>query len=449
MNSPAASAMLDEALRTALGGGVDGRVIVGFSGGADSTALLAAVAGASQRWLTGPVLAFHFDHRLHPASGAWLTHCGEVCAQLGVPLRSEAASGEPPPGASVEAWARDARYEAVARGMRAGDVVLTAHHREDLAETLLLMMFRGSGPHGLAGIAPRRPLGAGTLLRPFLDLPRSVLESFLAGTGLAWLEDPANEDARFDRNFVRRSLLPLVAERWSGAAANLARAARLQRAAAEMLDEVADAALAACASGEDRLPIAPLLSMPEPRRSLVLRRWLHGRSGQAPDAGTLMRTLSEVIGARCDRNPMLRWAGGELRRHGGCVHWLPASPPPPLASALPWQADTVLALPGGVLEARAVTGTGLRASLVADGTLTVHARRGGELIRPAGSPRRRPVKHLLQEWGIPPWQRHLLPFVYAGDELAAIADLAVASEFAATPGEAGLQLVWRWSDARA
>jgi tRNA(Ile)-lysidine synthase len=434
---------VDAALRVALSGmGDAGRVVVAFSGGADSTALLAAAAGARRTWLDLPVYAFHFDHRLHSDSPAWATHCRDVCAHLGIPLLTACAYESPPRGASIEAWARDARYGAFTRELCAGDALLTAHHRDDLAETLLLMAMRGSGPHGLAAIAPSRPLGAGVLLRPLLDIPREQLRARLALEDLPWLQDPANADPRYDRNFIRQEVLPLLARRWPAAAANLARAAGLQRTAAAVLDEYADDMLGSACEHRDTLDTGRLAGLAPARQRLILRRWLRLAGGGSPDADTLSHVLREVVSSRHDATPIVAWRGGEIRRHAGKLHWLPAPPPAPLAGIREWSPANSLELPGGVLSATAVVGEGLRASALAGRLLRVRVRQGGERIRPRHREHGMPVKHLLQDLGVPTWERGLLPLVYLEDRLVAVADLAVEDEFAAGAGEAGLRLAW-------
>ena len=436
--------VVDAALRSALPGGADeGRVIVAFSGGADSTALLGALVAATRTWLRRRVSAFHFDHRLHPASPAWVAHCREICARLDIPLITAAASGPAPPGASIEAWARDARYAAFARELCADDVLLTAHHRDDLAETLLLMALRGSGPHGLAAIAPSRPLGRGLLVRPLLGIPRDLLRAGLDRAGLPWLQDPANADVRYDRNFIRHEVLPLLAQRWPAAAANLARAAELQRSSAAVLDDYADGVLDPADAGRATLDIACLAGLPPARQQLILRRWLRLAGGAAPDADTLSHVLRDAVSSRHDANPVIAWRGGEIRRHAGSLYWLPAPPPAPLAGSRDWSPMAALELPGGVLSALPVVGEGLRAAALPVGPLTVRARLGGERIRPKNHPHARPVKHLLQELGVPTWERRLLPLVFVGERLVAVADLVVADDFAARAGEEGLRLAWR------
>ena len=421
----------------------EGRLIVAYSGGADSTALLAALVDATGAWLRRPVVAFHFDHRLHPASHEWVTHCHGVCDRLGVPLLTAVADGPAPAGASIEAWARDARYAAFARELRAGDMLLTAHHRDDLAETLLLMAMRGSGPHGLAAIAPARPLGQGLLLRPLLGISRDSLRARLARTALPWLQDPANADPRYDRNFIRQEVLPLLARRWPAAAGNLARAAGLQRTAAAVLDEYADDMLGSACERRETLDIARLAGLAPARQLLIVRRWLRLAGGGSPDADTLSHVLREVVSSRQDATPIVAWRGGEIRRHAGKLYWLPAPPPAPLAGIREWSPASLLELPGGVLSATAVVGEGLRASALAGRLLRVRARRGGERIRPRHRVHGMPVKHLLQGLGVPTWERGLLPLVFLEERLVAVADLAVDDDFAAGAGEAGLRLVWR------
>lgn len=429
---------LADCLQPVLADGRVRRIIVALSGGRDSTALLlAAVAG--RPWPAASVHAFHFDHGLHPDSADWAVHCRAICHALNVPLIVSRAVAPPPAGASVEAWARAARYAAFAHELAADDVLLTAHHRDDLAETLLLMALRGSGPHGLASIAPQRPLGKGTLLRPLLDVPGAALHARVAQAGVAWLIDPSNADVRLDRNFLRHSVLPLLTARWPGAAANLAHAATLQRSAVDVLDEYADRLLT---PGEldNTFALAVLDGLPPGRQRLLLRRWLSGCRGHAPERAILARVLDEVACARADARPRLAWRGGEIRRYRRHLYWLPEPPPAPLPAPVAWRVDETLCLPGGVLRTQRVSGRGLRGDLVAGRCLTVDARRGGERIRLASGARTQSVKHLLQHWGIPDWERASLPMIHADGTLLAVADLAVAAEWAAGPQQAGIAI---------
>lgn len=436
MTGPASSAV-DAAVRAALtvGAAPRGRVFVAYSGGVDSTALLLAAARVA-RTDGFELRAFHFDHRLHADSADWAAHCRAQCAALGLSCELASAPTPPPPGASLEAWAREVRYAAAAALLTAHDLLLTAHHLDDLAETVLLAALRGSGPHGLAAIAPSRALGAGMLLRPLLELSRATLRAAVEEAGVTSLLDPANADPRHDRSFLRAEIMPRLTARWPAAAAGLARAARLQRVAAGTLDDVADAWLDAVGATSTDLPLGALAALDEAAAKLRLRRWLQRANGHAPDARVLATLMRDLVAARRDATPCICWRGGELRRHRDRLYWLP-QPPRALREVLSWRVEETLALPGGVLQARAVCGAGVRATLI-EGALTVRGRQGGERIRPAGGRRSRSVKRLLQEAGLPPWQRLQLPLILKGDVLLAVAEVAVAADAAAGPGEAGL-----------
>ena len=179
----------------------------------------------------------------------------------------------------------------------------------------------------------------------------------------------------------------------------------------------------------------------------ALRRWISERGLPLPDSRQLERILQEVIGARSDAEPLLRWPGAELRRYRGRLY---ARPPP--ASFDPhrehaWENFPVpLALEHGRLWAEADSGSGLSALRISGAPLTVRFRRGGERAQPSGRARSQTLKRLFQEYGVPPWERGRLPLLYAGDRLAAVSGLWVSRGFEAAPGEPGWRIHWR-SDA--
>src|SRR3981081_1907048 len=208
-------------------------LVVALSGGADSASLLAAARGCGFRSLT--LRAVHVDHGLQAAAAAFREGCAALCAALDVPLTVIPVIIETPPGVSVEAAARDARYAAFAGELKPGECLLTAHHREDQAETLLLQALRGAGLKGMSAMPTCRPLGLGWHLRPLLDVPQSELLAFGASASCASVIDPMNENLRFDRGYLRRQVWPLIESRWPGAAATLARTAQHAADAQELL----------------------------------------------------------------------------------------------------------------------------------------------------------------------------------------------------------------------
>ncbi len=417
------------------------RLLVAFSGGLDSTALLAAATRTRPQHQL-PVRAIHFDHAWHPASTQWAAHCVQIAAALGSVCEVERFATRPASGDSAEAWARDARYGALLARATTRSVALTAHHADDVAETFLLMALRGSGPHGLASIAPLRELGAGLLLRPWLEVPRHTLAAYVAELGLPFLEDPSNSESRYDRNFLRAQVLPILRQRWPAANRTLARAATLQWEAAQLNDRTADAELARLGATQERLPLTDFVTLSAAEQHLILRRWIVRAGVPLPDANRLQRICSEVVLAAPDRHPSVRWVGGLVRRYQQCLY-LAVDTPQPLAGSVAWEPAIALHFAAGTLSAMAAQGVGLGQHKLAAHALSVRGRRGGERIQLSGKRHHQSLKQLWQGRAVPPWTRDCLPLVYAGETLAAVPGLGVATEFAAAPGEPSWVLKWQ------
>ncbi len=226
-------------------------------------------------------------------------------------------------GKGPEASARDARYTALHAELGYGDWLLSAHHREDQAETLLLNLVRGSGPMGIAGIGAIRRFGPGWLLRPLLDMSRDSLLEYAEREGLQWLEDPSNVDRRFDRNFLRHEVVPRLKTRWVDVAARLQRSARHAGEAAELLASLAEIDLKTLGGHAERLPIQGLLSLSRARQKNVLRYALRSLGLATPTTIQLKRILTEVIPARVDGQPLVSWPGASVRRYRDGLYLLP------------------------------------------------------------------------------------------------------------------------------
>src|SRR6187399_3693926 len=207
--------MLDAVAKLLELAGPKPRVVLAFSGGVDSTVLAHLLV--KQRRKLGGLRLLHVDHGLQPASAEWSRHCARMARTWRVPFVSLRARIEHQKGESPEAAARDARYELLASAMQPGEVLVTAQHRDDQAETLLLQLLRGAGVSGLAGMPSVAAFGAGLIARPLLHVSRAEIESAARKAHLRWIEDPSNADTRYSRNFVRQRLMPLIREHWPGA----------------------------------------------------------------------------------------------------------------------------------------------------------------------------------------------------------------------------------------
>jgi tRNA(Ile)-lysidine synthase len=435
---------LHQALAACIGNLAGRHLCVAYSGGVDSTALLIGLCEIRDGLALAGLRALHVDHGLHPDSGRWAgwaqaaaTGHGLACEVLRVAVMD--GGGESP-----EAAARAARYRALEDALMQGEIILTAHQRDDQAETLLLQLLRGAGVAGLAAMPPIKRFGRGWLARPLLGVDRAELEWFLRDRGQAWLSDPGNVTSRYDRNYLRAEIMPQLRQRWPGANRTLARSAAHCAEAAGLLTDLAVADHAR-AGGDGRLSRIVLRSLTPPRQRNLLRHWIRRHGHPPPGTQQLEEFRQAVAGGTKPTGPLLRWQGLELRCYRNWVYLTPEWQDPGPRGWRDWQLGSPLALgPGlGSLTAQRSHGGGLDEARLAGARIRVGFRRGGECLRPRqGGPRRR-LSRLFQEAGIVPWMRARVPLVYVDGELAAVAHLWIAAEFRARQDAAGWVLDWQ------
>ena len=415
----------------------DAPLLVGYSGGLDSTVLLHVLA----RRAPGRVRAVHVNHGLQAAADAWAAHCRATCAEWSLPFEEHRVDVRLA-GQGPEAAARQARLQALEAALRPGEVLVLAHHREDQAETFLLRALRGSGVDGLAAMRRWRGFGRGRLWRPLLDTPRAALEAHARGQALAWVEDPGNAEAGFDRNFLRNRVLPLLATRWPHATASLARSAALCADASTLLAARDQAWLAeARADAPERLSRPALDALDASAQARALRAWVEALGLPPLPAGGVERVRRELLPAPADAVARYHWHGAEIHAWRDALHAGPVAAALPGDWATDWDGTRPCPLPGGGwLE--------ISPPLRTPRPMRVRARRGGERIVLPGRRHGHALKHVLQEAGIPPWERTRLPLVGTADgTLLAAGDRVLSGEFQAWLGEQDSTLHWRRGDA--
>lgn len=296
---------------------------VAFSGGADSTALLAACA---RRW-PGQVAAIHVHHGLQPAAEAFAARCEQFCARWHIPLQVCRVDARHAPGQSPEDAARQQRYAALAAAAcqpwapLPGPVrsLALAQHADDQIETLLLALSRGAGVAGLAAMPARWQRAGIEWHRPLLQVPGQALRDWLVAQGLDWIEDPTNADARFTRNRIRAQLLPALQQAFPQFRSTFARSSRHCAEAAGLLQELAESDLAQVGSPPQ---IARLQALSRARQANVLRHWLRSVHGTTPSAAQLDQLLLQLGACRTRGHQIhLKMGRGHVRRQGLVLDW--------------------------------------------------------------------------------------------------------------------------------
>ena len=389
-----------EAVRRSLGVLRGKKVAVGLSGGVDSVVLLHALS----RHL--PVRAVHVHHGLSANAGEWARFCRAYCRSLDVPLTVRRARVRRD-GQGTEAAARAARY-AVFDTLPVQAIVL-AHQLDDQAETVLMNLLRGAGARGASGMPALRRQGGKLLVRPLLDVPREAIAAYARAHALAWVDDESNAVEALTRNFIRRRVAPLLAERYPRWREALARAARH-------------------------------FSRAELDAQRLLRAFLAARGLRAPSEAKLAEMVRQLAAGAS--GALLEHDGARWRLYRGKL--LAAQPPVQPFSPVAWRGERRLRLPalGGELVFRRVRGRGIDARRLKQ-PMVVRLRGGGERLQPDSRRPRRTLKNLFQEAGVPAWQRERLPLLFDGDDLVWAPGLGIDARYQAQARRAGWLPSWK------
>ena len=410
------------------------RCVVAYSGGIDSHVLLhlCQAAGLSLR-------AVHIHHGLQVEADSWDAHCQATCSKMGIAYTRIHVDADPKPGESPEDAARNARYQALEQALQEDEVLLTAHHQEDQAETFMLQLMRGAGPAGLASMPLIKRFGKAYHLRPMLGFKQQHIQQYAEEHDLLWVDDPSNADTSYDRNFIRKEVMPALMQNWPNASEALSQAAALQQESLEVIEAMAAVDMSATAGTQaNSLSISRLLQLPPARQYNVLRYWIRNAGYDKPRRNILQEIVNSVIPAAADATPLVLWGDTEIRRYQDALYILPALNSHEIHHIYAWDGEQSLYIDALNLELRLEQslGRGLQQDAVARG-LTVRFRQGGEQIRPQGRRHTHSLKKLMQDAGIPPWQRNRIPLLYIDHQLACVCGYWIAEMYSVDEDQYG------------
>jgi tRNA(Ile)-lysidine synthase len=432
-------------------------IAVAYSGGLDSAVLLhLAQQYAGSRNI--PLHAFHVHHGLSPNADAWLEHCRTRCASSAIPFDSRRVTLTKKEDGGVEEAARIARYAALGEMCLQHGVtlLLTAHHLDDQAETVLLQLLRGSGVAGLSGmeIANRAPdmLGSEKLAmaRPLLAVSRADLEQYATRQHIAFVEDESNADPRYARNALRHQVMPALAASFPGFQQRFARSAQHAQAAQRLLSSMAEQDMASSKIG-DALDVEQLKKLGADRADNLLRHWFALRGIRMPSVAWLLEMRTQLFEAKADAQLCVTHADCHIRRHRNRVYITPKFTDDPADIApvrFMWQGESVVDFPSfhGSLYFDAVddpTQAGIAVEFLQSKECVIRYRQGGERLKLAVNRPGRDLKHHYQAADIPAWERERLPLLSCGGKLLFAAGLGMDCRQFAPNGTARIRIRWQ------
>ena len=386
----------------------DAHFIIALSGGLDSMVLLHLFS----RLNSYAISAHHIHHGLSENADDWLQFCQQQSEALQIEFRFNRVVLDHKNGSSLEALARDARYSALQENFTENSYLVTAHHQDDQLETILLALKRGAGLTGLQGIIAKQSLDKGYLLRPLLDFSREQLEKYALLHQLSWIEDESNTDLRFDRNFIRHSITPLLKTRWPSIGKTVSRSALHCQTQQTIIDELTKQDFHQCVSVDLALNITTLKALSKARRNNVLRFWFKKFALTYPSTKQVSTIWGDIALAQADASPQLKLQSRVLCRYREKIYLIEDKKPLIDNKITLWKGEEILSLCAGKVILKIES-----SSSFLNDKHDVEVRFRAQLpeaikCQPIGRSKSRSVKKLLHEYHVPPWQRDFVPFIF-------------------------------------
>jgi tRNA(Ile)-lysidine synthase len=411
-------------------------LVVAYSGGIDSQVLLHVLAHLyQQKLISNQITVCHVNHGLNENAATWQTFAEQQCAKLPVKFVAKSVHIKAKAQQSLEALARDARYLALKSVNAHRSIVLTGHHSDDQSETLLLALKRGAGLKGLAAMSAQVKLGQHLLIRPLLNISRAAIEAYAKLYQLSWVEDDSNLDERFDRNFIRHQLMPLLQSRWPSIKTTINRSAGHCASGQELLDELGGEDLVNCQRSDSSLDIDTLKNLSIARFNNVIRFFMAAKNCLMPSLEQLNQVRVQLT-AKQDKSPEITVGDHVFRRYKQALHLTRS-----YQDISDWQTridlsqqvfDILLPDQVGVLNCQQVVVNGDVIGIRLPNKnqqVSLRFKHDNPMCLPVFRQKSRQLKKVLQELNIPTWQRKRIAFLYYDDELVAAINHFICQSF--------------------
>lgn len=291
------------------------KIYIAYSGGLDSSVLLDIFYKLS---IKNSLLieAIHVNHNINKESKIWEDHCKAVCNSINIPLKI-ISTKILTKGGGIESAARNKRYEIFTNILEDSEQILTAHHQDDTAETILLRLFRGTGIDGLIGPAETRELGKGYLIRPLLSLSKKHLKSYADKNGISYIEDKTNFSDDQDRNYIRNKILPLANERWVEPSSRISKTSNLIKNKLDIYKDLFKSNYSEFLLGE--IDLKKLKSLEREVIKEILRFSIKEKNIAMPS----QKVMEEILKTFIDSNPgprsIVSWTRSDGEQVGGSI----------------------------------------------------------------------------------------------------------------------------------
>jgi tRNA(Ile)-lysidine synthase len=416
------------------------KIWIAYSGGMDSSVLLHMVF--SNREKIGKSFGVvYVDHGIQEDSLGWGDFCKTQCDYYGLCFTKININEKVPKGSSIEAWAREKRYELIGQVMNKNDLLFTAHHQDDQVETFFLQALRGAGPRGLSSMPLFKDITNAIHVRPLLNYSRSELKFYAKEKKLSWQEDSSNTDTKFDRNYLRNKVIPAFEKRWPSYRKTISRLIVHQQECASLMSEIGLQDLK-IVSHKKQLNLNMLRDLSVARQKNIIFIWLQKLQIETPNSKHINQIVSDLINTKSDNANCINWRTVEIRKYKNLLYAYKRTHKNVDNINLKWDISRPLKIMDEILIAKTQIGNGLSKKSIENKNIRVQYRIGGEKLRLNNTTKSKTVKQLFQERGVLPWERDSFPMIYVNGVLIAIPGICIDIDYAAADDEPSWKIVW-------
>tara|TARA_B100000780_G_scaffold243002_1_gene186059 strand:- start:16 stop:1011 length:996 start_codon:yes stop_codon:yes gene_type:complete len=292
-------------------------VYVAFSGGIDSVALLYACSLLKKDGRLNELRAIHVNHNLSINAKLWEEHCINICKKLDIELIIHNIFIETHKD-GLESAARKGRYDVFNKIVKHNEQLLLGHHADDVAETLLFRLFRGTGIDGLQGPKPRRKIGEGTLIRPLLKFSKKELLDFITTNAIDYIEDESNEESNQDRNYIRNKIMPLIHERWQNSEKRIQLTSELIQEKLEIFNSLFIEKYATILVN-NQIPLIELKKLKENEAKELFRYAINLNNIAMPSKKVLDEIMKTFYKSNPSKSSIVKWSRSDKEQKGGLI----------------------------------------------------------------------------------------------------------------------------------
>lgn len=426
-------------------------LLVAFSGGIDSKVLLHALANLKQQQLIKNIAAIHVNHGLQTAAEQWQKQCEKDCAEYQIPFYTVSLNLSLHHQSNIEAIAREERYKVFQQYLHKEQFLVTAHHLDDQAETLLFRLIRGCGLHGVSAMSETRTLSkeAGNqLIRPMLDLSKQAIEAYAKKNQLTWIEDPSNQDVNFSRNYLRHKVMPVIRQQWPSVTKTFSRFSQIAKQQSQLLDEIAQEDFISTSKVLPNhcvytLDIEKLFFLSSARQKNLLHYWIKKNQKKSSANNEINEIVNQLSAALDGASIQVNVGDGIIRSYQKNLWFIQSHQPANHFEICVWDdIQHMIKLDNDIiLQTKITNQIGLRKPLPNEKVI-LKPRNGGETCLPDYRNKSTSLKKIYQELGVPPWQREWLPIIYYNEEIVAVPGVFICKDYLTEEGKEALQIIY-------